>query len=383
MLISNVFLMEAAEKSTVKPAKIAADIKKLLQTCRLTKFRSVDSCLSFFSTFFCQMVESEDVIQVNDWGIIYGTLMNDPAFMENLALFMSMYQPAEYTGMFQALYNQAMSEYETCGTRKVLFLGNVKSIFNMLDMKFDEIRSVVTPQIKSMDVIKFLTIVGQVLRTYQVQLTEKIQAEISTGANTADISPSPDSVSYENYPLEEDAQEFIYILEHADEYIAKFMGPMNEGIVNNAKEKARSVAVGIKKAERMFDEFVMKKYRELTINRQNRKHSEMVGESLRITHEIKRLLKSGALAILSPSVGVWHWIITFFIDKVTDKKDRNVLIKDLRDAIEIIDEKINMAERNGDDKAKIDLMRARQKYIREYERITKIKYDASRRADIK
>ena len=37
-----------------------------------------------------------------------------------------------------------------------------------------------------------------------------------------------------------------------------------------------------------------------------------------------------------------------------------------------------MAERNGDDKAKIELIRFRQKLQREYERITKIRYDKVR-----
>ena len=46
--------------------------------------------------------------------------------------------------------------------------------------------------------------------------------------------------------------------------------------------------------------------------------------------------------------------------------------------IEIIEEKISIAERNGDDKAKIELIRLRQKIQREYRRITKLPYEGSR-----
>ena len=77
-------------------------------------------------------------------------------------------------------------------------------------------------------------------------------------------------------------------------------------------------------------------------------------------------------------MGVLHWIITLFIDKKTDKEDRKVLIGEIKDELEIIEEKISMAERNGDDKAKIELIRYRQKLQKEYERILHVKYDKER-----
>ena len=46
--------------------------------------------------------------------------------------------------------------------------------------------------------------------------------------------------------------------------------------------------------------------------------------------------------------------------------------------LEIVEEKIQMAERNGDDKAKVELIRLRQKLQREYERIQRMPFDGAR-----
>lgn len=383
----NVYLREAVNDTKTAPNKIISSIKKQLQTCRLTKFNSQGECAKFYSSFFLQRVEGVDTdITITDWGIIYNTLLCDNTFFENMILYIAMYQPEEYFGMFQGLFNQAMSEYNAAHVGRVKLLGTTKALFSMLEMKFEELRTVAIPQVKSDNVIKFFTTVNQTLRAYQNNINRMIQDELTVSVDPDDISSKPDMMEreheIENMPLGEDAVELIHILESSDQWIQNYMkkNVMNEGIVNNAKEKAKEAVVGAKKAERAFDEFIMKKVREIRLNRRNRKHSEMVGESLRISHEIKRLLKSGGLAIINPALGVIHWLVTFFLDKATDKKDRAILLADIKDELEIIDEKIQMAERNGDDKAKIELMRARQKYYREYERINKSRFTPEKRA---
>lgn len=122
----------------------------------------------------------------------------------------------------------------------------------------------------------------------------------------------------------------------------------------------------------------MKKFREIQENRRNIKHAEMVGEALRINREMKRLLAAGAVSIVSPSIAVLGWIVSIIIDQKTDKRDRDILIGQIKDEIEIIDEKISQADRNNDDKAKVELMRMKQRYAREYERINRVRYDNSR-----
>ena len=108
----------------------------------------------------------------------------------------------------------------------------------------------------------------------------------------------------------------------------------------------------------------------------------MVGEALRINREIKRLLRSGAIGILNPAWGAISFIVSVVYDRATDKRDRAVLVGQLKDELEIVEEKIQMAERNGDEKARIELIRFRQKLHREYERIMRVRYDANTRAKI-
>ena len=378
MAISNLMLMESIENTTVKPDQIYKDIKKLLQTCRLTKYTSADKCAEFYTVFFMQTLQEPVRLTIDEWSIVYNKLMCDNVFIENLSLYIAIYHPLEYRGMFQSLYNEFLSEFTQMKTRRIAFAGTVKALFSMLEMKFDEIRVILAAnQIKSQDSIKFQTVIDQTLRSYQVSIQNIIQEELDhTAKDDIATIPTTATLNREDVPLEEDVRELFALMENHQQWIDTYI--INEGIVSNAKEKAKEIAQGIKKAERAFDELVMKKFNELKVERRNRKHSEMVGESLRISHEIKRLLKSGAISIFSPTIGVLHWIVTFFIDKVTDKRDKEVLVADIKDEIEIIDEKIQMAERNGDDKAKIDLIRFRQKLYREYERINRVRFDRSR-----
>ena len=89
-------------------------------------------------------------------------------------------------------------------------------------------------------------------------------------------------------------------------------------------------------------------------------------------------MRSLGIGLFSPALGVITWVISVVIDRATDKKDRDILVGQLKDEMEIVEEKISIAERNGDDKGKIELMRIRQKLRREYERIQGYRFDADR-----
>lgn len=376
----NVYLKEASETSELKPNAIAAGIKKQLQTCRLTKFRSDGECAKFYSSFFLSTIE--DVTEqpsLEEWGIIYNTLLNDNVFVDNLCIFVSFYQPFTYATIFYPLFNLTKNGLETAGKRQVAYLGNAKAMFTMLQMKFQAIANIVLPQVKDPKVTKFLTVIDQTLQQMIFELNHMIQSALEQSVDPDDIKPTIDA-QVDHTTIQEDVQEILNLLENADKWIQIYMDnlPMDEGVVSNAKMKAKEAKIKMDKASKAFDEFVMKKFREMTLKRRNTKHSEMVGESLRITREIKRLLKSGAIGILSPTLGIMHWIVTLFIDKKTDRKDRKVIVGEIKDELEIVEEKIAMAERNGDDKAKIELIRFRQKLQKEYERIMHVRFDKTR-----
>lgn len=380
----NIYLQEASEKPQgASSSEVVSAIKKLLQTCRLTKFQSKDVCLKFYSAFFLSTLEEDlhENLKISDWFDIYNALMSDSKFFDNLRMYLALYSPFSYSDIFSPLYIQCLSEIEMATDKqKVIVTAAAKSLFDFLDMKFNQILSLMSYASMTPENCKFINTITQTTRERSFELYHMVQSALDQTVDPNDIQPiEPEHI----VPMQEDAMELIHILETADTWIQSYMdalpSELTEGVVKNAVMKAKEMKLKSEKATRAFDEFVMKKFREMTLKRRNTKHSEMVGESLRITREFKRLLKSGALAILSPWAGIIHWIVTLFIDKKTDVKDRKVLINEIEDEIEIVDEKIAMAERNGDDKAKIELIRFKQKLQREYESIRKVRYDAMRK----
>ena len=381
-MLRNVLLQEAIERTAdpVKPTEIAAEIKKTMATCKLTRFKSESACAQFYSSFFLSTLDTKTVPTVDQWGTIYTTLLSNDSFCNDLASYMSLYRPAIYTGIFMPLWNLIQSEVAQLKNNQVRYLSMVKAMISMLQVRMNGVRQIIRSQVTDVDSLQFINIVDQVLNQFIVDLTALTQAELVKQVKPDDIKVD---VRYNNATMSEDARELISILESADAWVAEDMNRqmvLSEGIVSTAAMKAKEASIAMKKASRNFDEFVMKRVKKMRDERRNRKHSEMVGESLQITHEIKRLLKSGGLAVINPAIGVMHYIVTLFIDRHTDAKDREFLIRQLRDEIEIIEEKINMAERNGQDKERIELIRARQKYINEYNRISKIRFDGETRS---
>lgn len=378
-MLRNMMLQEAIETvdSTVKPDQIAAEIKKCMNTCKLTKFKSEGQCAQFYSAFFLTTLNAQVSPTVEQWGTIYTTLLSNDAFCNDLATYMVMYRPAIFTGIFAPLWNLVQSELANMKNNQVRYLSLTKAMFTMLQTRLNGVGQIICSQVHDTESLKFITIVDQVLTQFIFDLTTLTQAEVAKMVKPEDIKVD---VRYINKPLEEDAKELLAILASASEWItedAKYY--MDENIVSNAAMKAKSAAIAMKKAENNFNGYVMKQFKKMRDERRNRKHSEMVGESLRLTYEIKRLMVSGGLYVINPALGVMHWIVTFFIDRHTDAKDREVLVRQLKEEIEIIDEKINMAERNGDDKERIELIRVRQKYVREYDRIKKVQYTPRRK----
>lgn len=384
---NNYFLQEAVAKTVVfDPAPLVADYKKALNACALTKFKSEDACFLFFSGFFMNQVQVED-IKVENFIQVYNLLWNDVKFVNNLTLYMGIYKPGVYEGMFKTIMNMVDAELFGMKANRLQYMTNVKAFLDNLIVRFSAIKYSIEAQTSQVDSTKFVMTVLSTLQSYYFYMTTLIKREIQATHNADDIE-----YIYEVRSLPEDAQSIIDDMIHAEEQInekaqeyltesATNADPLDEGIVNKAVEKAKEANYARKKAETWFEQKITKKVNELRNQRRNRKHAEMVGEALRINHELKRLLRSGILYIIpniGPAAAVITYIVSIIIDRETDKKDRDILVGQLKDELEIIEEKISIAERNGDDKAKIELIRLRQKIQREYRRITKLPYEGSR-----
>ena len=379
-MLSNNFILQEAVSEVFNPAPVIADFKKALNSCNLTKYRSQDACALFYSSFFMNNMQTE--MTFPQWCQVYNGLLNDDKFMTQLCLYVAIYRPNQYTGMFQHLSNLIDVEINEMQANRLRYLSEAKAFFNFMQMKFDSINTTIKAQTVDINAYKFIQMIQMVLNGKIFYISKLIDRVVDASYDKDDIVHE-----YHDTSLTEDAKDLIDTIEHGEEWINECIQKMpdeevsdimNEAILNKAKEAAKVAHVKRQKAERAFDEFIMKKYKAYVNKRRNMKHAEMVGEALRINRELKRILYTLPLSLFNPAWTVIAWVISVVVDRKTDKKDRDILIGQLKDEIEIVEEKISMAERNGDDKGKIELIRIRQKLTREYERIQRLPFDRAR-----
>lgn len=369
-MASNILLQEATESKDLNTTKVAKELKKQLNTCKLTKY-SKEPCSKFYSSFFLQSLEDVNP-SVAEWGAIYTELLSEDKFCADLATFMVSYTPSIYEGLFIPLWAAIQSEASRRKQDRIRYLQMTKAMLVMVQSRMGGVSNIIKDQISDINTLKFATTVEQTLGKMVFDIQALINTEIAASVN-------PDDVTYvrnvATTPLSESMQDLIdYIEEACNSFPADV--PIDENIVGDAAMKVKEAKLAQKKAERQFDELVMKKIRTIREERRNAKHAEMVGESLRVMREIKRILKFAPIALLSPIAAAVVYLCSIFYDRATDRKDRKILVDQLRDELEITNEKIQMAERNGDDKARIELIRFRQKLEREYERIMRVRFDA-------
>ena len=374
-MFSRNYLINEALENSFDPKPIVAEYKKLLNLCKLNKFKSDTNCATFYTGFFNCSVQEQ--FTFDQWSMIYNLLLNDRTFVNNLCLFIAMWQPTDTQGMFVPIVQEIDSELQSMAKNRVRFLSDAKAFFQSLIYHFDSISNTVLPQVQDQKVVMFLTTVKAVANNFMMYYNKKIREELDKSSDPNDIV-----IAVHGDSMSEEAKDLIAFLENGEVWMESYMNslpdePMNETIVNKAAEAAKVLAVKKKKAEAAFEEAVMKKIRKLRTNRRNLRHAEVLGETLPIFKQIKRILRTAGLAIVSPAVAATVLLIDLIIDSKTKINDRRILIRQIEDELEIIDEKISQAERNGDDKGKIELMRSKQKLKNEYERVAKHKFEKS------
>lgn len=86
---------------------------------------------------------------------------------------------------------------------------------------------------------------------------------------------------------------------------------------------------------------------------------ELMTNHTKVSTVIKRVLTSGALYLISPTIGLLHIFITTALRKKLKVREQEKILADLKLELEICEEKINDATNNNDKKAKYELMRLR------------------------
>ena len=237
-------------------------------------------------------------------------------------MFIAMWRPKDFKGMFQPIVNEVDSELRTV-QNKVRLLSDAKALFSFMEQRFDSIGNTIKAQVNDQDTMIFLTTIKSVTNNFSMYFNKLLQDEVTEKTNPDDIvitvrgGPMEENV----FKFESDVQEFFDLLEHADEWKANYVQEiLNEGIVNKGKEAIKVAKVQSLKADRAFNDFIMNKVREIRRNRRNRRHAEIVGESLRINAYLKRILKALGLSVINPAIGVVSFIVdTLIFEKILSK----------------------------------------------------------------
>lgn len=369
-------LTEAAkdEERTEYRNLLISECKKKMNTCRLAKFKSAD-CDDFFSVFFCNRVPEDTEVSFDDWIFIYEHLLTDTKFHDNLCFFLTLYQPKKTSRLFGAFADQLYELKTLQRTGDIDHLiskyGTTLAALTTIQRLFDGVINIIRSQVNQVEIHSRCRIISTTLdgyvQTCQTDMQKFVmdQQEKHPGS-VAVIVP---------HKLSEEAIAFIQVFESCiTDEVKNEYASLDESVISGAKDAAIRAGVKLKKFEEAIDQKVMKSWKELRASQRNRKHAEIVGEASRISHEVKRLLVAAPAYAINPLIGVIIWLGSLAFDRHTDKKDRKVLVDDIKDELEILEKKIEFAERNDDKKEQIQLIRERQKLVRELERIERVRY---------
>ena len=344
---STLILIEAQAKME-EQVSTTKTMKSQLNQCALAKYKSAQLNDKFFLSYFNNAFEGGGFEGFKDISRMYNDTLSDDGFYSKLGYYLALYNPTNLMTIFNGL--KRLIEGELVDNKKpLLYLNEAKASISFMRTKFEALFNTILPQVLyDVGVDKFKKAVLFSL--------DSISNDISKRISEITLKDTSMSAAMVKENLENDAP-----------LIAKYT--LHEGAIDKMKDKAKVVKVDYKKIEDAFDRNVTKVITDLRRRRQHEKHAQMVGESLRVSREIKRVFRSLPIALINPAVAAIVYISSIIIDKNTDADDRAVLIGDIRLEIKILEMKIETAERNGDEKEKIQLERAKDKLERTLERM--------------
>lgn len=376
----NLYITEASE-SLKKIDKIKKDLRRKLNACKLASFKSETDCADFYSVFFSNCLPENFIITSTEWFALYQDLMNEKNFFSNLVYFIGYWNPADYSMLFRGLRTLVDQEVNDLNPKsRGAFLAGAAANFNRLSLSFDTIYELIKRDMIKPELHSFAKNCVMVLKQYSSEVIGMLNADAPDGTDELGLKTyvrSADYLSEEGKALLDGLDKLCSMIE--DAYCDEIA--MNEGIVSTAKDRANAALVKKRQVVDFMDRSLFKMYDTWRKRKETKNHEEMMGETLKISSAIKKIFRTFiSYQIFGPIGAIITAIVGFAIDKRTSKNDRIKIMNDIKDEIEIVNEKIQIAERNGDDKAKIEMIRIRQKLHREYGRITQGIYHKDFRA---
>ena len=309
----NYYINEAAE-SQKKTQKIKKDLKKKLNTCKHSNFKSHPDCSDFYSVFFCNALPEDYIITATEWFGLYSDLLNEKTFYSNLVYFVGYWKPSEYGMMFKGLRNLINQELEVMKTSRTQYLGQMCSNMEKLYNTFNAIYITLRKDLIQPDLMVFAKTILNVIDQYTSEISNLMHKELRNDEKTDQLGLKV-YVRDEDY-ISEDATEFIGTLQTLCDMLDEtFNKTLDEGIVSKAKDAANLAQIKERRVVDFIDRNVYKAYNNWRKRKETKNHEQMMGETLRISRLIKQAFGVYMTwKIFNPIAGIITALVTTDID---------------------------------------------------------------------
>ena len=401
ILAINVYLAEAADK--VKDiSNIVSSIKAQMNKCKLTKFKSVEECVEFYIVFFTNSTpEGFNEIAFNDWFEVYNQLFSQPQFKANLIFYLSLYKPNRYDGLFKPLLMEITREAAEARD-KLVYYSDVKAKLTQLRADFAGVCQAAMSQSVSQEPVQFCKAIDGALSDMIVAVSRAQENKLLERDNGDGIRKV-----IRPYPMREDAEEVIdEDVQEARDFVALLESfdldlVMNEDVADKlsdikdsaeyhalvAEDRAIHGAEKVSRAIGTFDRKVSSWIDKFRNYRKEKKIKAMLGETHHVMREILRITGAIVASAVAPAgtsklfralIGIVIYFCSWWITGKTNQADLRKFIQMVEDELEIVDKKIEQAERAGDDKGVVQLMRLRQKLKHQHDDLMRKAYPITR-----
>jgi hypothetical protein len=149
---------------------------------------------------------------------------------------------------------------------------------------------------------------------------------------------------------------------------------LTEGVIDNAKssvkQAARTVSFKNKQYSQLLNSKLNRSIKDARESSKQRSYDKLINRTVDVTRILKTAMGGGVAAlIVGPYIAAVGLLAKVALDKKTELKHKKRILFDLKTEKVITEEKIKIADRNGDDKTKIKLMRINEELSRNIERI--------------
>ena len=145
---------------------------------------------------------------------------------------------------------------------------------------------------------------------------------------------------------------------------------LSEGVVDGVKRTAKQVDKTIKNKEKAMDEWFDKTLKDIRQRSRDKSRDALVEDRFpQLSKMIKRAIHIGASWCISPAMAAIDVVVTFIMSKRAKDKERKRLVSELKNELDIVEEKIKDADSASDRKKKYELMRLRHKLQYEVDRL--------------